>query len=119
MHSPMLMPRATIQRLTCGAMGAPCRPLTAPGFTVSKRRSPVSGSVAPRPQPRNSSAAAPESSGWAWTPAASACHASRVPVPRAELGERHVVGGHGAAPSISAKTAFASLMAWFARGTPA
>jgi hypothetical protein len=34
--SPMLMPRATIHRLMCGAIGRPVRPVTLPGLMVSK-----------------------------------------------------------------------------------
>ena len=33
---PMLIPRATIQKLICGAMGLPRRVSTGPGLTVSK-----------------------------------------------------------------------------------
>src|SRR6185437_15089638 len=39
--SPMLMPRATIHRFTCGAIVRPRRPSTGPGFTVSKCQTPV------------------------------------------------------------------------------
>ena len=64
--SPMLMPRATSQTLTCGAIGCPCRPATGPGFTVSKLYSPVAKSVPVRPQPRKPGSSAPScrSAGW-------------------------------------------------------
>ena len=65
------MPRATIQKLTCGAIGRLLRPITAPGLIVSNAYTPVSKSEQPRPQPRNdlSIGLSCVSPGWLYLPA--------------------------------------------------
>ena len=56
---PRLMPRATIQKVMCGAISRPSLNGTRPGLIVSKTHSPVSMSVALRPQPAKFGSAAP------------------------------------------------------------
>ena len=56
---PILMPRATIQKVTCGAIRRPSTKGTRPGLIVSKRYSPVTPSVGWRPQPVKAGSALP------------------------------------------------------------
>ena len=53
------MPRATIQTVMCGAISRPSGNGTRPGLIVSKTHSPVSMSVALRPQPEKFGSAVP------------------------------------------------------------
>ncbi len=57
--NPILMPRATIQNVMCGAIGRPSLKGTGPGLIVSKRKTPSSAPVGHRPQPEKLGSAAP------------------------------------------------------------